>query len=144
MFSHGPDLFRATRLRLALWYTLVTAILLVIFASGVYIYVRGTLVERIDDTLKHVVEVVERSLVIESISPTAGRYRVNVESSFRDRAVTHEDDRIELEWFDHSGDLVWSTFSEPPTNPIHLARTGETVHLSDDYLLRQVTKRLEV
>jgi len=45
----------------------VTAVLLLLFASGVYVYVRSTLIERIDDTLNHVVEVVERSLVIEPI-----------------------------------------------------------------------------
>jgi len=56
-------MFQATRRRL-IWYTAVTAVLL-LFASGVYVYVRSTLIERIDDTLNHVVEVVERSLVIE-------------------------------------------------------------------------------
>ncbi|PSB65564.1 two-component sensor histidine kinase, partial [filamentous cyanobacterium CCP1] len=55
-------MFQATRQRLALWYTLVTAVLLLLFASGFYLYVRSTLVERIDDTLNHVVEVVQRSL----------------------------------------------------------------------------------
>jgi OmpR-family two-component system manganese-sensing sensor histidine kinase len=54
-------MFQATRRRLALWYTTVTAVLL--FATAVYVYVRSTLIERVDDTLKHVVEVVERSLL---------------------------------------------------------------------------------
>lgn len=61
-------MFQATRRRLALWYTAVTAILLLLFATGVYWYVRSTLIERIDDTLNHVVEVVERSLVIEDVN----------------------------------------------------------------------------
>ncbi|HBY77592.1 MAG TPA: two-component sensor histidine kinase, partial [Cyanobacteria bacterium UBA11148] len=60
-------MFQATRRRLALWYTTVTAVLLLVFATGVYSYVRSTLIERVDDTLKHVVEVVERSLIIQSI-----------------------------------------------------------------------------
>ncbi len=55
-------MFQTTRNRLALWYTAVTAMLLLLFATGVFFYVRYTLIERIDDTLKHVVEVVERSL----------------------------------------------------------------------------------
>jgi OmpR-family two-component system manganese-sensing sensor histidine kinase len=55
-------MFQATRRRLAIWYTAVTAVLLLLLASGVYLYVRSTLVERIDDTLNHVVEIVERSL----------------------------------------------------------------------------------
>ena len=62
-------MFQATRRRLAIWYTTVTAILLLIFTTGFYIYFRSTLIDRIDDTLLHVVEVVERSLVIET-TPT--------------------------------------------------------------------------
>ena len=55
-------MFQATRrCLLPLWDTTVTAVLL--FATGVYLYVRSTLIERVDETLKHVVEVVERSLL---------------------------------------------------------------------------------
>ena len=60
-------MFQATRRRLAIWYTAVTAVLLLLFASGVYLYVRSTLIERIDDTLNHVVEIVERSLVMKTV-----------------------------------------------------------------------------
>jgi OmpR-family two-component system manganese-sensing sensor histidine kinase len=56
-------MFQATGRRLALWYTTVTAVLLLLFATAVYLYVRSTLIDRVDDTLKHVVEVVERSLL---------------------------------------------------------------------------------
>ena len=63
-------LFQSTRRRLALWYTAVTAVLLLLFATGVYFYVRNTLIDRIDDTLKHVVEVVDRSMVIQTLSET--------------------------------------------------------------------------
>jgi OmpR-family two-component system manganese-sensing sensor histidine kinase len=65
-------MFQATRQRLALWYTIVTAVLLLLFASGFYLYVRTTLVERVDDTLNHVVEIIERSLVIEPASGRSG------------------------------------------------------------------------
>ena len=80
-------MFQATRRRLALWYTTVTAVLLLLFGSGFYLYVRTTLIERIDDTLSHVVEVVQRSLVIE---PTGSgtQLQVNVEASFRNNANT--------------------------------------------------------
>ena len=61
-------LFQSTRRRLAIWYTIVTGMLLLVFATGVYFYVRYTLIDRIDDTLKHVVEVVERSIVIQPIA----------------------------------------------------------------------------
>ncbi|WP_315790454.1 sensor histidine kinase [Fischerella sp. JS2] len=155
-------MFQATRRRLALWYTAVTALLLLLFATGVYLYVRNTLVERIDDTLNHVVEVVERSLVIEPINSNTNQYRINVEASFRDNTdtvETVEDDHIDLEWFSPTGQLLWSTLSEPLDIPIHVNRTGETVHVTrqkdggigewgdrenSSLLLRQVTQRVEV
>lgn len=124
-------MFQTTRRRLALWYTTVTAVLLLLFASGVYLYVRETLIERIDDTLNHVVEVVGRSLVIEPVNPHSegGALRVNVEASFRDNAATGEDDHIDLEWFSPTGDLLWSTLSEPLQIPLHLNNNGETVRM---------------
>ncbi len=137
-------MFQATRRRLALWYTTVTAILLLVFATGFYFYVRNTLIDRIDDTLKHVVEVVERSLVI--LPTSQGGFCVNVEASFRNNAKTVEDDHIDLEWFSPTGELLWSTFSESLNLPLHPNRTGETVHLvgnSHELLLRQVTERVE-
>ncbi|MBD2253015.1 sensor histidine kinase [Nostoc parmelioides] len=156
-------MFQATRRRLAIWYTAVTAVLLLLFASGVYLYVRSTLVERIDDTLSHVVEIVERSLVIEPVNGEPEKLRINVEASFRNNANTVEDDHIDLEWFSPTGDLIWSTFSEPLNIPIHSNRTGETVHVfkqdrwinpetqksllpnqDSGLLLRQVTQRVEV
>lgn len=124
-------MFQTTRRRLALWYTTVTAVLLLLFASGVYLYVRETLIERIDDTLNHVVEVVGRSLVIEPVNPHSegGALRVNVEASFRDNAATGEDDHIDLEWFSPTGELLWSTLSEPLQIPLHLGSNGETVRM---------------
>ncbi|MHC5936351.1 sensor histidine kinase [Nostoc sp.] len=164
-------MFQATRRRLAIWYTAVTAVLLLLFASGVYLYVRSTLIERIDDTLNHVVEIVERSLVIEPINNHADRFRINVEASFRNNTGTVEDDHIDLEWFSSTGKLLWSTLSEPLNIPIHGDRTGETVRVikgesenskfptphsslptphspfptpHSPLLLRQVTQRVEV
>lgn len=127
------------------------------FAAAVcqrlYLYVRTTLVERVDDTLNHVIEVVHRSLVIEP-SQTGGRVltaigvvepplRVNVEATFRDNNPPAEADRIDLEWFDPTGDLLWSTFSEPPGLPLHVNPKGETVRLTKEYLLRQITQRVQ-
>lgn len=136
-------MFQATRRRLALWYTTVTAVLLLLLATGVYLYVRSTLIERVDDTLKHVVEVVERSLVIQPIDGIVP-YRVNVEASFRDNADAVEDDHIDLEWFSSGGELRWSTLSEPLNIPLHPNNNGETVHPSANHLLRQVTERVEI
>ncbi|MBD2017187.1 sensor histidine kinase [Microcoleus sp. FACHB-53] len=137
-------MFQATRRRLALWYTAVTAVLLLLFATGFYLYVRSTLIERVDDTLEHVVEVVERSLVIEPVRLSDIPFRVNVEASFRDNADAAEDDHIDLEWFSPTGELLWSTLSESLEISLHPNDTGETVHLSADHLLRQVTKRVQL
>ncbi|WP_088430052.1 sensor histidine kinase [Halomicronema hongdechloris] len=146
-------MFQATRCRLALWYTSVTAVLLLCFASGFYLYVRTTLVERVDDTLNHVLEVVQRSLVIEPGSvearvlttPTATgpSLRVNVEASFRDNAQAAEDDHIDLEWFSPQGTLLWSTLSEPLPIPLHVNPAGETVSVTEEQVLRQITRRVQ-
>ena len=135
-------LFQSTRRRLALWYTSVTAILLLLFAIGVYFYVRTTLVDRIDDTLKHVVEVVDRSLVIQPLAETKGRYGVNVDASFSQNVDNLEDDRIDLEWFNPSQELLWSTFEQPIDYPLHFNRGGETVYLNDDRILRQIVQKV--
>ncbi|MEH2225130.1 sensor histidine kinase [Nostoc sp.] len=159
-------MFQATRRRLAIWYTAVTAVLLLLFASGVYLYVRSTLIERIDDTLNHVVEIVERclttsgcasTLIFEPINADTDKFRINVEASFGDRTDTVEDDHIDLEWFSPTGKLLWSTLSEPLNIPIRANRTGETVRVvkresenskfkipNSPLLLRQVTERVEV
>ncbi len=134
-------MFQATRRRLAIWYTTVTAILLLLFMTGVYFYVRHTLVERIDDTLKHVVEVVNRSLVIQPINDRG--YRLNVADSFRDNAESVEDDHIDLEWFNADGQVLWSTFSDFPEISLNLGHKTETVSFSRDRQLRQVTERIE-
>jgi two-component system, OmpR family, manganese sensing sensor histidine kinase len=136
--------FQATRRRLAIWYTSITAILLLFLAIGVYLYVRSTLVERIDDTLTHVAEVVEHSLAIESVGTSEGSDRVKVEASFRNNQEEVEDDRIDLEWFDLNGILLWSTFREPLTIPLSLYPNPKTVRLSEGYLLRQITERITV
>lgn len=122
-------MFQATRRRLAVWYTTITAVLLLFFASGVYLYVRSTLIERVDDTLTHVIEVVRRSLVIEPVDPHSegGALRVNIEASFRGNEATTEDDRIDIEWFSPTGNLIWSTLAEPLDIPLHPNTAGETV-----------------
>ncbi|MEG4004596.1 ATP-binding protein [Microcoleus sp. Pol11C1] len=147
-------MFQATRRRLAIWYTAVTAVLLLVFATGFYFYVRTTLIDRIDDTLNHVVEVIERTLVIEPLTfPNTTdkiKLQVNIQASFRDSTDAVEDDHIDLEWFSPTGELLWSTLSEPLNIPIHANRTGETVWIinnklqsDQNYSLRQVTQRVQ-
>ncbi|MEG4814719.1 HAMP domain-containing sensor histidine kinase [Microcoleus sp. K5-D4] len=144
-------MFQATRRRLAIWYTAVTAVLLLVFATGFYFYVRTTLIDRIDDTLNHVVEVIERTLVIEPLSlpnthDKKNKLQVNIQASFRDSTDAVEDDHIDLEWFSPTGELLWSTLSEPLNIPIHANRTGETVWIINNKLqfegINQVEKSL--
>ncbi|MEB3275272.1 MAG: HAMP domain-containing sensor histidine kinase [Prochlorothrix sp.] len=158
-------MFQATRRRLALWYTTLTAVLLLLFAVSFYFYVRHTLIERIDDTLSHVAEVVERSLVIEPapdglIWMLDGQVsqQVNVEASFRNNILfANDDDHIDLEWFNNQGKLLWSTFSEPLALPLHRENRwlvsdrhkGETVTIQpgpygEEALLRQMTVSVQI
>ncbi|MGB3294033.1 MAG: HAMP domain-containing sensor histidine kinase [Phormidesmis sp.] len=149
-------MFQTTRRRLALWYTIVTAVLLLLFASGVYVYVRNTLVERVDDTLNHVVEIVERSLIIETIPGSHNQeglltakgifeptQRVNIEASFRNNDEASDDDHIDLEWFNPAGELVWTTFVRPHNISLHVNPKGETVTPPDGIVLRQITQRVQ-
>ncbi len=134
-------MFQTTRRRLAIWYTTVTAIVLLLFAIGMYVYVRGTLIERIDDTLNHVVEVVSRSISIDRISvPGANsQFEINVAASFKDDSDRLDDDRIDLELFNASGKLLWSTLREPLHLPVWIDLDGETVRVGNDRILRQIT-----
>lgn len=142
-------MFQTTRRRLAVWYTAVTAVLLLLFATGFYFYVRNTLIDRIDDTLNHVVEIVERSLVIEPLTKplsaadvlSGTKFQVNVQGSFRDGSDAVDDDHIDLEWFSPTGDLLWSTLSEPLNIPIHANRSGETVWVNHQLRFEAGEKR---
>jgi OmpR-family two-component system manganese-sensing sensor histidine kinase len=139
-------MFQSTRRWLAIWYTTITAVLLMLFGSGMYWYVHSTLVERVDDTLNHVLEVVRRSLVIEPVNfhSEGGPLYLNVEASFRNNLDAVEDDHIDLEWFSTSGKLLWSTFSTSPTIPLHPEQPSKTVQLSSEHALRQITERIQV
>jgi two-component system, OmpR family, manganese sensing sensor histidine kinase len=151
--SSRTAMFQTTRRRLAIWYTTVTAIVLLVFASGMYIYVRSTLIERIDDTLNHVVEVVSRSISIDKVDfPSApSQFQINVAASFQDDSDRLDDDRIDLELFNLSGKLLWSTLKEPLNLPVWLNLDGETVRVNDDSaperrsqrILRQITAPIE-
>lgn len=130
-------MFQTTRRRLALWYTTVTAILLLVFASGFYGYVRITLIERIDDTIAHVVEVLERSLL--NNNP--------LESSFSSAAES-EADHIDIEWFNSEGELLWTTMPKSEQSPLEeqnflfFQPIYRTVYLNPAEPLRQVTEAI--
>lgn len=150
-------MFQATRRRLALWYATVTAVLLVFFAVSVYLYVRVTLVDRVDDTLKHVIEVVERSLAIETPTDDAEPRgsAIDITASFRWSETTRNfnEDRIDLEWFSPTGDLLWTTWDRILDIPLDFSPSGHTVTLTSPAIatdldtinsvsqpLRQITK----
>jgi len=114
-------MFQSTRRRLALWYSLVTATLLIIFACGFYGYVRITLIDRIDDTIAHVVEVLERSLI----------RNINLESSL---GTDIEADHIDIEWFSPTGELVWTTMPKTATLYLQIPDTSHFQPHSQLYL----------
>jgi two-component system, OmpR family, manganese sensing sensor histidine kinase len=129
-------LFQTTRRKLALWYSLITAVVLILFAIGVFFYVRSTLIERIDDTLNHIVEVVMRSIAINQ------QGQIDVAESFHNNAADLEDDHIDLELFDLQGQLLWSTWVEPLLLPLRLKAesSGQTVTIDAQHLLRQIVQ----
>lgn len=139
-------MFQTTRRQLALWYAAVTAVLVLVAAIAFYGYARATLVDRVDDTIEHAIELVARSLAIESVevrdlaatnpNDTIARSRVNIEASFRDNTGTVwndvEDDRIDLEWFSPTGQQLWTSFAKPLTVPLRPTRKSETVKIIRD------------
>jgi two-component system, OmpR family, manganese sensing sensor histidine kinase len=109
---------------------------LILFASGVFFYVRGTLIERIDDTLNHIVEVVMRSIAINQHG------QIDVAESFHNNAADLEDDHIDLELFNLQGQLLWSTWVEPLLLPLQIKSesSGQTVTIDPQHLLRQIVQ----
>ena len=99
-------MFQTTRRRLALWYATVTAVLVLVAAITFYGYARATLVDRVDDTIEHAIELVARSLVIESVQvrdlaaidpqQMITRARVNLEASFTNDLGADSLDTVEL------------------------------------------------
>lgn len=124
-------MFRSTQRRLALWYTVITALLLLIFASGFFFYVRSTLIDRVDDTLSHVIEVVTRSLVVEPHRSEEINWQISLGSNPIASAAL-EEDHIDLEGFDANQDLRWSTFAEPLKIPLNLTQVAQTVRIPGD------------
>ncbi len=154
-------MFQATRRRLALWYTTITAMFLLVFAGGFYSYVHNTLVERIDDTLKHVVEVVDRSIAAAEQPISLNQWLHYNESaefpesteppesigSLKSLAVTQdqlEEDHIDLEWFSPAGDLIRDTLSSHLGIPLNPHSHIETVYLNSGAGLRQITTPIQV
>lgn len=146
IFGQLP-LFQATQRRLAIWYTLVTGLLLLVFAIGFFLYVRGTLIERVDDTLNHVVEVVSRSLIITPDRQDPINWPVSFDQNPL-ATVAIDEDHIDLEGFNAAGELVWSTFEDVLEIPLRPGRSPTTIVTNPlappelRHWLRQVTVTL--
>lgn len=123
-------MFSATRLRLALWYACVTALLMLVFAGGVFVYVRFTLIDRIDDTIAHIAEVLT---VPEDWNTEA------IAQHFSPRIADLEADRIDLEWFSADGTLLWTTLPPAAVLPLNTQATYATVYPPSAEPLRQLT-----
>jgi len=123
-------MFSATRLRLALWYACVTALLMLLFAGGVFVYVRFTLIDRIDDTIAHIAEVLT---VPDNWNAQA------IAQHFSPRIADLEADRIDLEWFSADGKLLWTTLPSAVVLPLNPHATYATVYPPSADPLRQLT-----
>jgi OmpR-family two-component system manganese-sensing sensor histidine kinase len=123
-------MFQEIRLRLTFWYVLVTGVLLLVFALLFFTYVRNTLIDRVDDTISHVAEIVERSIVHNS---NKGEILFPLSSNL-------EEDHIDLEWFDKNRVLKWSTFSHAPQVPLDTTDRFITISPPMTEPLRQLTK----
>ena len=49
-----------------------------------------------------------------------------------------------MEWFNPQQQLLWSTFEQPIDYPLHPSRSGETVYLTGDHILRQIVQKVEL
>jgi len=149
MTTAAPNpVFQSMRRRLALWYAIVTAILLIVFATGFYLYVQTTLIDRIDDTIDHVAEVIERSLIRSNL--------IDLESDFSDNFSVNTEsidaDHIDIDWFSSSGEILWTTNqstnqtaeSLQPREKEILQPVYRTVHLSEAEPLRQMTEPIVI
>ncbi len=148
MISTPNPVFQSMRRRLALWYAIVTAILLIVFATGFYLYVQTTLIDRIDDTIDHVAEVIERSLIRSNLIDLESDFSRN----FSANAQAIDADHIDIDWFSPSGEILWTT--NQTTEPLQEREQGilkpvyRTIHLSEHLSeaepLRQMTEPIVV
>jgi two-component system, OmpR family, manganese sensing sensor histidine kinase len=141
-------MFQTTRRRLALWYTIVTAVLLLLFASGFYSYVRITLIDRIDDTIAHVAEVLKRSPLKSELLDREDALNLNRNVEAIEVEVL-EADHIDIEWFDPHGKLLWTTMSRVNSLPLDLDDFPtlhplyRTIYPSPAEPLRQLTEPIQ-
>jgi OmpR-family two-component system manganese-sensing sensor histidine kinase len=144
MNAASNSVFQSMRRRLALWYAIVTAILLIVFATGFYLYVQTTLIDRIDDTIDHVAEVIERSLIRSNLIDLESDFSRN----FSANAQAIDADHIDIDWFAPSGEILWTTNNNvealQPREKGILQPVYRTVHLAEIEPLRQMTEPIVI
>lgn len=144
MISSPNPVFQSMRRRLALWYAIVTAILLIVFATGFYLYVQTTLIDRIDDTIDHVAEVIERSLIRSNLIDLESDFSRNLSAN----AQAIDADHIDIDWFSPNGAILWTTNANTeslqPREKGILQPVYRTVHLSEVEPLRQMTEPIVI
>jgi OmpR-family two-component system manganese-sensing sensor histidine kinase len=140
--------FQSMRRRLTLWYALVTAILLILFATGFYLYVQSTLIDRIDDTIDHVAEVIERSLIRSQLIDLESDSTHNFSRNLSANSEAIDADHIDIDWFSPNGQILWTT--DANTDSLQEREKGilrpvyRTVHLSEAEPLRQMTEPIVI
>lgn len=143
--SAPNPVFQSMRRRLALWYAGITAILLIVFATGFYLYVQTTLIDRIDDTIDHVAEVIERSLIRSNLIDLESGFGHNLSAN----AQAIDADHIDIDWFSPSGQIFWTTANASPKSlqPLDkgiLQPVYRTVYLIEVEPLRQMTEPIVI
>ncbi len=103
---------------------------MLLFAGGVFVYVRFTLIDRIDDTIAHIAEVLT---IPENWNAEA------IAQHFSPRIADLEADRIDLEWFSADGTLLWTTLPPAVVLPLNPHATYTTVYPPSAEPLRQLT-----
>ena len=150
MASPHNAVFPAMRRRLAVWYAMVTASLLIVFATGFYLYEQSTLIDRIDDTIDHVAEVIERSLIRSNLIDLEADFGQNLSAN----AEAIDADHIDIDWFSPNGKILWTTANGKPESlqplemgilkpvyrTVHLSEHSSSEHLSEAEPLRQMTE----
>ncbi len=117
---------RSIRVRLTLWYLAVLAVILALFAGGVYVSMSRSLQEQLDDTVKNRARFVEALITFDA----AGNPSLDLGRDGPDSELDDEFQRL----FDTSGELVFDnsqTVSDVAVDPeaLQRAQQGET-HLA--------------
>ncbi len=115
--------FRSIRVRLTLWYLAVLAVILLLFAAGVYVTMRTALREQLDDSIE------SRALLVQQLVTFDAQGRPMLPAEADTSAVGIDDEFQRL--FDASGDISFDSsqaLGDVPveTGALETARSGRT------------------